>query len=530
MKTFLTLVFIFASIAGFTDASYITYNELNGIIPPCNVHGFACETVLQSKWAHIGPLPLSVLGLIFYGTVFLFAVLHLTEVDLRPAARSLVQRFVKKPEAVKSHPFSQFTAFDGLSFAAGIGFLFSIYLLTLMAFIIQAWCLYCLISALTSATLFILTRIYARYYADHTPIFTHFFTSSVVGFVYQHMVKPICFRLDAELVHNTIVKVGAGLGSLGITRWLTQVVLAFRHPSLTKKIDGITFPNPIGLAAGFDYNADLTQTLSNVGFGWHTVGTVTRWPYEGNTPPRLGRYPRSKALLVNKGFKSPGAQAVIKRLAGLRFAIPVGISIGSTNREFANMQEQLLDILVSFWQFENANVRHSYYEMNISCPNTLGGQPFTTPDRLEILLSALDHLALSRPVYLKMPIHLGDSATLALLKVADAHQIAGVIFGNLHKDKSQADMDKEELAHWQGATGYVSGKPTFELSNHLIALTRQTFHKRFTIIGTGGVFTPEDAAHKLALGADLVQLITGMVFQGPQVIGQMNNYLARQRA
>jgi len=352
------------------------------------------------------------------------------------------------------------------------------------------------------------------------------FTRDIFATSYQNVLKPLLFTQDAERVHNNFTRFGKFLGEFGPTRSLTSVLLAYRNPVLIKIIDGVTYPNPIGLSAGFDYNGQLTQILPAVGFGFTTVGTVTLEPYEGNVPPRLDRFPRSKALLVNKGFKSLGAHAVIKKLTGLEFSIPVGISIGSTNKHFSTLKAQIEDITTTFRLFERSKVKHSYYELNISCPNTSIGQPFTDPKNLSRLLRAVVRLRIKKPVYLKMPIDLQKKHILELLDAADRSSISGVIFGNLTKDKENPAVDPQDRILWKERTGNLSGKPTWERSNALIKLTKKHYGKRFTIIGTGGVFSGEDAKEKLRLGADLVQLITGMVYQGPQLIGEINSYLA----
>lgn len=348
---------------------------------------------------------------------------------------------------------------------------------------------------------------------------------AVEGLIYRNLLKRLFFLCDPERVHTALVFIGQWSGRIPLARRLMALFFSDSSNVRYKNIDGITFKGPVGLAAGFDYNAQLPLILPSLGFGFATVGTVTYRPYEGNSKPRLGRMPASKALLVNKGFKSLGCHEVIRRLDNQRFAIPIGISIGSTNTEFNNLDEQISDIMKCFKAFETSRVKHRYYELNISCPNTKGGQPFTTPARLEKLLRALKRLHVSKPIYVKMPIDYPPKQTLALLRVLDKYPIAGVIFGNLTKDKNNPDVTEADRRVWQQRAGNLSGKPTWKRSNAMIALTKEQFGNRFTIIGTGGIFSPEDAAEKMRLGADLVQLITGMIYQGPQLIGEINDTL-----
>ncbi len=349
--------------------------------------------------------------------------------------------------------------------------------------------------------------------------------SELAGLIYSQALKPIYFASDPELVHDAHVAAGQALAQTPL-KHLLSTCFAYSDPKLTKVIDGITFPNSIGLSAGFDYTAALTELTPHIGFGWHTIGTITLEPYEGNHRPRLGRFPNSKALLVNKGLKNDGVEEVIRKLSRVTFHIPVGISIASTNKAFKTTKEQVDDILQCFKALEAATLNHMYYELNISCPNTFGGEPFTTPKRLDALLKSIDELKLYRPLYIKMPIDQSQSATLKLLKVCDKHSVAGVIFGNLTKDHDNPTVTPEDRKRWRKSPGNLSGKPTWERSNACIALTKKHYPKRFTIIGTGGIFNGGDAAKKLELGADLVQLITGMIYRGPQLIGQMNHYLA----
>lgn len=350
---------------------------------------------------------------------------------------------------------------------------------------------------------------------------------------YKYIVKPILFLLDAETVHNSFVKMGILASFIPPARWLIKTLFGYQDPSLKVEKDGISFPNPVGLSAGFDYNGQLTGILPAVGFGFHTIGTITYEPYAGNTKPRLGRLPKSQSILVNKGLKNIGARACVKflqqRFKNIPVQIPTGISIGSTNKGYNSLKEQILDTLKCFYVFEKSNLPHSYYELNISCPNTFGGEPFSVPSHLEMLLSCLDTLAISRPIYVKFPIDQSWKESKVLLDIISKHNPAGVIIGNLTKDKTNPLVHPEEKQIWANRKGNLSGKPTWERSNELIKKTRQTYGDRFTIIGTGGIFTGKDAEHKMKIGADLVQLITGMIFEGPGAIGQINYYLANKK-
>jgi dihydroorotate dehydrogenase len=350
--------------------------------------------------------------------------------------------------------------------------------------------------------------------------------SATASWFHRHLGKPLYFALDAELVHVGFTQFGKALGHTHLTKKIVEQAWAYNDQLLQKKIDGIVFPNPVGLAAGFDYEGELTQILPNIGFGFHTIGTVTFLPYEGNVRPRLSRLPNSRSLIINKGLKNLGALQTVNKLTKYPFRIPTGISIASTNKHFDSLSEQIEDITNCFRIFEESHVQHSYYELNISCPNTFGGQPFTDPTRLKKLLSAVRKLHVSKPIYVKFPIDHSDAESLELLHLIVKHQMQGVILGNLTKDKKNPDIVPADREIWKKSKGNLSGKPTWNRSNHLIALTRKEFGDSITIIGTGGIFSGKDAFDKISLGADLVQLITGMVYEGPQLIGQINHYLA----
>lgn len=516
MQPLFALLLIILSIIGIADAGFITYEEINNIIPPCG-NGFNCEAVLTSKYSHIGPLSLANLGLIYYLTMLVLSVLNYLDFDLQQFS------FIKKNNFLK-----RIKVIDLLLIFSTGGFLFSLYLVSLMAFVIQAWCKYCLLSALSSTLLFIAVQFYHAKFSRQSSFVAKFITLKIIRFLYSLFGKPLFFLFDPETVHDTITKIGTFMGTIPLMKFLLRWFFLFRHPILNKSFLRISFTNPVGLSAGYDYDADLTEVIPEVGFGFHTIGTVTLEPYPGNEKPWLGRFPNSKALLVNKGLKSIGAPGIINKLTNVPLHIPTGISIGSTNKAYNSDTNQVMDIIKCFKLFEASTLKHAYYELNISCPNTHGGEPFTIPERLEVLLSALEKLKITRPIFVKMPIDQSEKESLQLLKVIDRHKVQGLIIGNLTKDRDNPAVLPQDRAEWKKQKGNLSGKATFERSNTLISLAKKHYGNRFIIVGTGGIFTAADAWEKMRRGADLVQLITGMIFEGPPAIGLINHGLANK--
>jgi dihydroorotate dehydrogenase subfamily 2 len=337
--------------------------------------------------------------------------------------------------------------------------------------------------------------------------------------LYKHIIKPILFLFDPERVHTYLVNVGCFLGAHTVTRNLTRLLYDYRGKDISKTVDGLTYRTPILLSAGFDYNGHLTRILPSLGFGGVEVGSVTARPCVGNTRPTLTRLPKSQAILVNKGLKNDGVDVIIKRLQNTprEKAFVIGISIAKTNdMQCADTQGAIEDYCYSFKRLLEENVG-DYYTLNISCPNAFGGETFTTPERLDMLLTAIRAIPCSKPVYIKMPINLPWEETSRLLDVSIKHRVNGVIIGNLNKEYQHIDPSERPDAY----RGGISGKPCFSASNALIEKTKATYGDQLTIIGCGGIFTPEDAQQKMALGSSLLQVITGMIYNGPGVIKKM---------
>jgi dihydroorotate dehydrogenase len=349
--------------------------------------------------------------------------------------------------------------------------------------------------------------------------------SSFISAAYQNIFRPVAFSLDAEFVHDKITNVGEFLeNQKALLSWL----FAYKNPSLSKHVLGVAFENPVGLAAGFDYDGHMAKVLKHVGFGFNTVGTVTAKPYYGNVKPRLTRLPASRALLVNKGFKSEGALKVAKRLGRKNLKKhTIGISVGSSNiPEVNTIRKAIEDYVFTFNTFKNKSYV-KYFELNISCPNTAIAEPFTDPKNFKKLARAVNKLKIDKPIFVKMPNEITNTCSDTLVEIALKEGIKGFIFSNLVKDRKSSTLAKSEVKLAANLKGSISGKPTEKNAERLIAHTRKKFGESVAIIGVGGIFDSEDAIRKLEKGADLVQLITGMIYQGPQLVGQICEELGK---
>lgn len=339
------------------------------------------------------------------------------------------------------------------------------------------------------------------------------------AFLYKHLFKPVAFAMDPEFVHDRVLGLGKLLGKFGISRRLAKSLFFYAHPSLEQDILGIHFANPIGLAAGFDKNAELTDILPSVGFGFAEVGSITGEASPGNPGKRLWRLPKSESLLVYYGLKNQGANVLAKKLSSKSFEFPVGISVAKTNSpDTVEQVKGVADYVKAFNLFADIG---SYTTINISCPNAFGGQPFTDPESLEALLSEVDKIETRKPVFIKLSPDLGMERVDELLAVIDKHRVQGIICSNLTKNRANPNIKEAYVPE----VGGMSGKVVEGLANELIAHVYKKTQGKYVIVGCGGVFTAEDAYRKIKLGASLIQMITGMVYQGPQVVGEINRGL-----
>lgn len=346
-----------------------------------------------------------------------------------------------------------------------------------------------------------------------------------IGVIYRNILKPILFTQDPEKIHDRFIKIGEWLGKHKVTRKTTNFFFHYKNPKLEQEILDLKFENPLGLSEGFDKDAKLLKIIPETGFGYMQIGSITLHSYKGNTGERLKRLKKSKSLLVNYGLKNEGVEEILPRVKKFKNKdFPVGISIAKTNcEETANEEKGIEDYSECLRKCTKENVG-DFYTLNISCPNTFGGEPFTKKHSLEKLLEKINTIKNEKPIFIKMPIDLKWPEFKELMDIIIKHKIEGVIIGNLTKERNKEKIKDHLPAE---AKGGLSGKITWELSNELISETYKHYSNKVIIIGVGGVFTAEDAYEKIKRGASLIQLVTGMIFMGPQQIAEINEGLVK---
>jgi dihydroorotate dehydrogenase len=297
---------------------------------------------------------------------------------------------------------------------------------------------------------------------------------------------------------------------------------------LATTVAGISFPNPIGLAAGFDKSGTAIAALAGLGFGFVEIGSVSLDPSAGNRRPRLFRLPRDRAVVVAYGLPNDGADIVAARLDRTHLPVPLGVNLVKTNRGDGVPPESADAIIAEYvaaarWFAPRA----SYLMLNLSCPNTVDGRDFFA-DRahLDACLAALAETSLRLPVFLKIS-PLGGIATIErVLAAADPHAFVSGFMFNLPPGKPETLTTPRTV--WEKMPGAVSGPPAAALAETCIRETyRRMDRRRFAVLGAGGISSAEDAYARIRLGASLVQILTALVYEGPGVVARIAGGLAR---
>lgn len=339
--------------------------------------------------------------------------------------------------------------------------------------------------------------------------------------VYRSVLRPILFRLPPETAHEL------ALHSLSLLP-SRLVAKHFSNPALEIERFGLSFPNPVGLAAGFDKNGVALQPLAALGFGFIEAGTVTYHPQPGNPRPRLFRLSEDRALINRAGFNNEGAAAFAKRVARHRPDCVLGVSIGKS--KITPLAEATADYLASFELVYNVA---DYVAVNVSSPNTPQLRELQQSEQLTGLLSALQSRGRELeqqhkkrvPLLVKLSPDLGQGELEMVVDVVERLKIDGIIATNTTVTRDGLRTDPQRVA--ASGEGGLSGKPLAKRSTQMIAQLYQLTGGRIPLIGVGGIFSAEDAWEKISAGASLVQLYTGFIYQGPNIAREINEGLSR---
>ncbi len=338
------------------------------------------------------------------------------------------------------------------------------------------------------------------------------------------LIRPLLFSIDPERVHHLVFSLLKFTAKIPFLKGMLKSVYGISDPRLERKLLGLTFKNPVGLAAGFDKDAKLIDELACFGFGFIEIGTLTPKPQPGNDKPRLFRLPEDHALINRMGFNNGGIDAAALRLMKKRSNVMVGGNIGK-NKITPN--ESAFDDYAKCVEVLHPHV--DYFVVNVSSPNTPGLRELQEKEPLTKLLQYVIDLSKSKqkykPVLLKIAPDLTPSQLDDIIEVLKITKTDGVIATNT--TISRADLKtKKEFVDTIGAGG-LSGKPVKDKSNEVLRYLREKLGKEYPIIGVGGIMTPEDAIEKLNAGADLIQLYTGFIYEGPGVVKSINKAILK---
>ena len=338
--------------------------------------------------------------------------------------------------------------------------------------------------------------------------------------MYKKIISPFLFLFDPEKIHTFtffLIKVFFKIPILG---FIIESFYKVKSPKLVRKLFGLTFENPVGIAAGFDKNATHISEFEKFGFGFIEIGTVTPKPQHGNPKKRLFRLKEDTAIINRMGFNNDGVTKIKNRLKK-NYNVLIGGNIGK-NKVTPNSQAKN-DYIICFKELYNYV---DYFVVNVSSPNTPGLRELQSKEFLNDLFIDLNKLrsneTIKKPILIKISPDLSKEKILEILEVIDTNNIDGIIATNTTIDyPNLKSKNKNE-------TGGLSGAPLYDKSNEVISFISKKTNGKLPIIGVGGISTPEQAVKKIEAGAHLIQLYTGIIYEGPGIVRKINKTLLNQ--
>ena len=342
------------------------------------------------------------------------------------------------------------------------------------------------------------------------------------------IIRNTLFLLPPETAHKASMQGLHFAASLPFGKQILGNSFQYKGTNLSKKLFGLDFPNPVGLGAGFDKNAEHLNVLALLGFGFVEIGTVTPKAQAGNPAPRLFRLPSQKALINRMGFNNDGVEAIAKRLKIRKeksnSTLIVGGNIGKN--KITENSDAWKDYCINFTGLEEAV---DYFVVNVSSPNTPGLRELQEKESLRKIFSELQNINKNnKPILLKIAPDLETSALDDIISLTQEVKIDGLVSSNTTLDRSLLNAENAAKANVIGAGG-LSGQPLLEKSNQVLSYLHKGIGDRLPIIASGGIFKGEDAQAKLDTGASLVQIWTGFIYEGPSIVKNICQHLATKK-
>ncbi len=342
--------------------------------------------------------------------------------------------------------------------------------------------------------------------------------------MYKAILRPIFFLFQPETIHHFVFKAIKFLFKIPGISQLVKSIYVIEDSSLERKLFGLTFPNPIGLAAGFDKDAKLFDELGNFGFGFIEIGTLTPKAQPGNEKPRMFRLPEDNALINRMGFNNEGAEAATLRLKNRKTKIIIGGNIGKNkitpNEEAVSDYEKCFESLFDYVD---------YFAVNVSSPNTPNLRALQDKEPLTHLLKRLKEINAKKknpkPILLKIAPDLTNEQLDDIIDIVKETKIDGIIASNTTISRANLHASDSELQK-MGAGG-LSGKPLTKRSTEVVKYLSDKSNKAFPIIASGGIHSAADAIEKLNAGASLVQIYTGFIYEGPAIAKKINKEILK---
>ena len=342
--------------------------------------------------------------------------------------------------------------------------------------------------------------------------------------MYKLFIRRFLFLFDPEKIHYFTFSLIRFLCKVPFFSAIFRAMYLIEDKRLERNLFGITFKNPVGLAAGFDKNAVLYNELANFGFGFIEIGTVTPKGQEGNPKKRLFRLKDDQGIINRMGFNNDGLETAIEQLKKNKGKLVIGGNIGKNTQtspqNYTNDYEEC---------FKGLHPYVDYFVLNVSCPNVGSHEKLNDKEYLLELILAIQNLNLleptQKPILLKIAPDLNNNQLDEIIEIVAETKIDGIIASNTSTSRSGLKASKKHLQ--EIGNGGLSGLPIKEKSTRVIKYLKDTSNKAFPIIGVGGIHSAEDALEKIEAGADLVQIYTGFIYEGPGLIKQINKALLK---